>query len=89
MVHGRRAAQPVPERLAASGRQVIQELAERPGMGAVQPGYLLVRAGRGEDFGSTPRTLAALRSARGGDRAEHTALATAHLVQAVAQVLAI
>jgi len=35
-VHGRRAAQPVAERLAASGRQVIQELAERPGMGAVQ-----------------------------------------------------
>jgi len=37
--------------LATSGRQVIQELAECPGMGAVQPGDLLVRAGRGDDFG--------------------------------------
>ena len=51
VVNGRGAAQPVAERLAAPGGEVIQEVAERLGMDAVQPGYLLLRAGRGDDFG--------------------------------------
>jgi len=51
VVRGGRSAQPVAEHLAAPRRQVIKELAEYPGMSAVQPGYLLVRAECGDDFG--------------------------------------
>ena len=36
-----------------------------------------------------PRTLAALRRTVGADRAEHAALATVHLVQAVTQIVTI
>jgi hypothetical protein len=89
VAHGRRAAQPVAERLAASGRQVIQELAERPGMGAVQPGYLLIRAGRGDDFGGhAPDSSGSPKDRRRGPGGAR-GLATAHLVQAVTQIITI
>jgi hypothetical protein len=82
-VHGRGTAEAVTERLAPSGSEVIHEVAQCPGMGAVQPGYLLVRAGVAMTSADTPWTLPAALGRFRGTRAEHAALTAAHLVQAV------
>ena len=41
-VHWRLAAQPVAQRMAAPGSQVVQEVVEGLGMGTVQLSYLLI-----------------------------------------------
>jgi hypothetical protein len=75
--------------VAAPDGAVIQEVAERLRMDAVQPGHLLLRAGRSDNFGGTHRTLAATLGDIRGKRAEHTPLTAAHRAQALPQVIAI
>ena len=58
-------------------------------MGTIQLGYLLICAGRGDDFGGHTRTLPVALGPVRGARTQHASLAAAHLVQALAQIVTI